>query len=186
MDNFLNRLEGSEQAQFVSIEGNQLTVETEDTQYIFELTEAQLDQCHQQLANKKDATFTINVQKGIIIFNTELSIEEQAEIDSVADYYLAIENQPTTKLKCEIQAIYVRDNLYYADIKTENGEEKIVYLTQNHFNIIQDALVEAEQNKSVDEVYFSYSPEMQKILLNDLEGYDEGDLEIGNQLAEED
>jgi hypothetical protein len=56
MNDFLNKLEGSEQAQFVSIQGNQLTVETEDTQYIYELTEAQLDQCHQQLANKKDAT----------------------------------------------------------------------------------------------------------------------------------
>lgn len=186
MDNFLNKLEGSEQAEFVSIQGSQLTVETEDAQYTFELTEAQLEQCHQQLANKDDATFTINVQKGIIIFNTELSVKEQSEIDSVADYYLAIENQPITTIKCEIQAIYLQNNLYYADIRTENGSQKMVYLPQNHFNIIQDTLEKADENADIDEVYFAYSPELQKIILNDLEGYDEGDLEIGNQLAEED
>lgn len=181
MNNYLEELEGCEQAQFVSINQNILTVETEESEYQFELTEPQLEQCYQQLANKDEATFTINVEKGIIIFNTELSIEEQANIDSVSDYYLAIQNQNISKVKCEIENIYMQDDSYYAEINTELGENKIVYLSNDHFNIIYDVLMEHKDSDSVDEVYFSYSPELQKILLNDLEDFDEGDLELGNQ-----
>lgn len=181
MNNYLKRLEDCEQAQFVSIEGNILTVDTEDSEYQFELTESQLEQCHQQLANKDDATFTINVNKGIIIFNTELSIQEQANIDSISDYYLALENKTISKLKCEIENIYLQDNSYYAEIITEIGDKKIVYLSKDHFNIIYDVLMEHKNNNSVDEIYFSYSPELEKILLNDLDDFDEGDLELGNQ-----
>lgn len=184
MDNYLERIKDCEQAQFVSINQNILTVETEDSEYELELTESQLEQCHQQLANKDDATFTINVNKGIIIFNTELSIEEQANIDNISDYYLAIENKPITKIKCEIENIYLKDDSYYAQINTETGEQKIVYLSKDHFNIIYDVLMEHKNNSSIDEVYFSYSPELEKIMLNDLDELDEGDLELGNQLNE--
>ncbi|HGZ8191172.1 TPA: hypothetical protein ACOF4E_002371 [Staphylococcus aureus] len=182
MNDYLEKLKDCEQAQFVSIQNNILTVETDEYQYQFELTEAQLEQCYQQLANKDDATFTINVDKGIIIFNTELSIQEQANIDSISDYYLAIENQPITKLTCEIQNIYLKDNRYYAEIRIENEEEKIVYLPTDQFNVIYDVLTENQNNNEIEEVYFSYSPELEKILLNDLSDFDEGDLELGNQL----
>lgn len=181
MNNYLKRLDDCEQAQFVSIEGNILTVDTEDSEYQFKLTDPQLEQCYQQLANKDDATFTININKGIIIFNTELSIQEQANIDSISDYYLALENKKITKIKCEIENIYLQNNSYYAEINTELGEKKIVYLSKDHFNIIYDVLMEHKESNSVDEVYFSYSPELEKILLNDLEEFDEGDLELGNQ-----
>lgn len=182
MNNYLNKLEGCEQAQLVSIENNILTVETEDSEYQLELNDSQLEQCHHQLANKDDATFTININKGIIIFNTELSIQEQANIDSISDYYLAIEKQPITKLTCEIQNIYLKDNRYYAEIRIENEGEKIVYLPTDQFNVIYDVLTENQNNNKTEEVYFSYSPELEKILLNDLSDFDEGDLELGNQL----
>lgn len=92
-----------EVATFVKLEENIITVETEEFEYDFELTKAQLEQCYQQLCRSEEPEFLINAEKGIIIFETEYTVKQQSEIDSIADYFFSIEDMNITTVYCTIE-----------------------------------------------------------------------------------
>lgn len=173
-------------ATFVKLEDNIITVETEEYEYDFELSPAQLEQCYQQLSRNSEPEFTINADKGIIIFDTEYTVKQQAEIDSIADYFFAIEDMPITSKYCTIEGMYDLDGKKYANILTEDDEALTIYLREDIHDLILDTLQKADKNNELDEVQFKYSPEYHKIIFNDMSGFDTGDLELGNMMTEED
>ncbi|WP_261698058.1 hypothetical protein [Staphylococcus equorum] len=179
-------IKDGETATFVKLEDNIITVETEEFEYDFELSKAQLEQCYQQLSKNEEPEFTINADKGIIIFNTEYTVKQQAEIDSIADYFFSIEDMPVTTKYCTIESMYDLKGKKYADILTEDNEALTIYLRDDIHNFILNCLQESDNDEQIDEIQFKYTPEFHKIIFNDMSGFDTGDLELGNMMIGED
>lgn len=179
-------IQDGESATFVKLNDNIITVETEEFEYDFELSKAQLEQCYQQLSKNREPEFTINADKGIIIFDTEYTVKQQAEIDSIADYFFSIEDMPVTTKYCTVESMYNLKGKKYADIITEDNEEFTLYLRDDIHDLILDSLQKAESDDQIEEVQFLYSPEFHKIIFNDMSDFDSGDLELGNMIIGED
>ena len=169
-----------ELAYFISIKENVLTVETDEYEYDFNLTDAQVKQCHQQLAQQEIPTFTINPSKNIIIFDVDTSLKESEEINNIIDYYFSINDIKATKIYCTIEDIYLVDTNYYANIITEKNEKRTIYLDNEAYELVRDIIDKNINN----EVLFIYNPEHNKILFNEINDYDVGDLQLGNMISE--
>lgn len=179
-------IKDGEIATFVKLEDNIITVETEEFEYDFELSQAQLEQCYQQLSKNEEPEFTINANKGIIIFNTEYTVKQQAEIDSIADYFFSIENMPVSTKYCTIESMYDVNGKKYANILTEDNEELTIYLREDIHDFILDCLQKSDNDEQIDELQFKYSPEFHKLVFNDMSDFDTGDLKLGNMMIGED
>ncbi|MEB7040106.1 hypothetical protein [Staphylococcus gallinarum] len=175
-----------EVATFVKLEENIITVETEEFEYDFELTKAQLEQCYQQLCRSEEPEFLINAEKGIIIFETEYTVKQQSEIDSIADYFFSIEDMNITTVYCTVEKMYDVQGKKYADIITENNEQLTVYLRNDIHDLILDQLKNSDSDNEIENIHFKYSPEFHKIVFNDMSGFDSGDLQLGNMFVGED
>ncbi|MCU7774336.1 hypothetical protein ODE11_15810 [Staphylococcus aureus] len=84
-NNFL--ISDAEPATFVKLAGNIITVETEEFEYDFRLTDAQLEQCYQKLSKDNELNFIINPDKGIIVIDNDYDVTQQSEIDNIEDYF---------------------------------------------------------------------------------------------------
>ncbi|WP_461241260.1 hypothetical protein [Staphylococcus aureus] len=183
-NNFL--ISDAEPATFVKLAGNIITVETKEFEYDFRLTDAQLEQCYQKLSKDNELNFIINPDKGIIVIDNDYDVTQQSEIDNIEDYFFAIEDMPITSKTCEIVKLFSVKGKHYAEIETEDNEHLTLFIKEDVYQVIKDTLQSFEKTDDIDKVYFSYSPEFHKIILNDMSDFDEGDLQLGNMMFGDD